>query len=757
MPVHKIVLPGLVALGVGLLLLVTGGGFSPWAASPGLGTSVVYLPWISRGAAGLIPTATSTPSPTPTPTPTATPTSQFRWAVECVDCPVMVTGFNERALRLDKDGHPHAVYGGNHLYYAWHDGLTWHREVVDGERDVGAGAALALQPDNDSPHIVYYDELNDSLKHAHRVGSAWMIQAIPGGALPAALAVDNQGRAHVVYRDLGGLVLARWAGSSWVTQTVDADDDIGRSVSLALDSLGHEHIGYLAASAQRYAHWTGSSWITQTVETCYAKGGCGYTSLALDSQNRPHLSYEDDDLKHARWTGTAWITETVDASGLRGLGTSIALDRQDRPHIAYLNLEGALHYARWDGTAWQKEFVGSEWGGVASLSLALNSGGQPFVLYLNGLSPAPYSDRPSHQIRLASWTGSGWEMQVVEQTGGVGLSSSLKLDSSGQPHVSYYDILMEHLKYAYRSASGWLTETVDADNAVGEFTSLGLDSHDRPHIAYYDRLDTAPRYTYWTGSVWYAPTQFFGSGAGRYTSLALDDQDRPHISFQGGNIWLGYLSWVSPTWRFQEVARPGGWDSCLALDREGKPYIGYRQDWWFGDRPAGLYLAHWTGSEWVTETVDSSGDVGYQTSLALDSDGHAHISYVERVYLGGLGRRSRVEGGGWYRLRYAEWTGTRWITEAVASDPDWDVGLGNSLALDSQGRPQITYYDQGRDAIMYAWRTEGGWRAEAAIPGMGIRWRPVTSLSLRLDGADLPHFAYYDQLTGSLMYAVRLP
>ena len=153
--------------------------------------------------------------------------------------------------------------------------------------------------------------------------------------------------------------------------------------------------------------------------------------------------------------------------------------------------------------------------------------------------------------------------------------------------------------------------------------------------------------------------------------------------------------------------------------------------------------------------MDSSRDVGYWTSLALDRDGHAHISYVEQAHPGGLGRRSRVEGGGWYRLRYAEWTGTHWITETVASDPDWDVGLGNSLSLDRQGRPHITYYDQGRDAIMYAWRTEGGWRAEAAIPGMGIRWGPVTSLVL--DGADLPHFAYYDQLTGGLMYAVRLP
>jgi hypothetical protein len=36
-----------------------------------------------------------------------------------------------------------------------------------------------------------------------------------------------------------------------------------------------------------------------------------------------------------------------------------------------------------------------------------------------------------------------------------------------------------------------------------------------------------------------------------------------------------------------------------------------------------------SSKSWVCETLDSTGDVGYNTSIALDSNGYAYISYFD--------------------------------------------------------------------------------------------------------------------------------
>ena len=101
-------------------------------------------------------------------------------------------------MRLDKDGHPHLAYGGDHLYYAWYDGVAWQRAVVDPARGVGGAADLALDG-NGKAQIVYCDSLEGRLKHALERDGQWLITSItaPGySSCDGSLALDAAGRAH---------------------------------------------------------------------------------------------------------------------------------------------------------------------------------------------------------------------------------------------------------------------------------------------------------------------------------------------------------------------------------------------------------------------------------------------------------------------------------------------------------------------------------------------------------------------------------
>ena len=154
------------------------------------------------------------------------------------------------------------------------------------------------------------------------------------------------------------------AAGDWQIQAVDAANNVGRWTSLALDRNDAPHISYQSASggpALRYARWTGTEWATQTVDP-QAGGGEG-CALTLDAAGRPHIVYYvsssgNNILRYARWTGAAWQIETL--SGASG-PPDLALDAIDQPHIY-----AGGKYLFWNGSAWAVESIpGCQYRGVA--------------------------------------------------------------------------------------------------------------------------------------------------------------------------------------------------------------------------------------------------------------------------------------------------------------------------------------------------------------------------------------------------------
>ena len=137
-------------------------------------------------------------------------------------------------------------------------------------------------------------------------------------------------------------------------------------------------------------------------------------SIAVDSTNTPHISYyeysrrnvTDDgwdyeyDLMYATKSGGTWTTADVDADGdTDGEWNSIAVDSQNIPHISYYdNSNHDLRYAYRNVSMWQNELVDTD--GYRICSIAIGPNDRPQI---------GYADEQDKEVKLARHNGSSWE------------------------------------------------------------------------------------------------------------------------------------------------------------------------------------------------------------------------------------------------------------------------------------------------------------------------------------------------------------
>ena len=118
-----------------------------------------------------------------------------------------------------------------------------------------------------------------------------------------------------------------------------------------------------------------------------------------------------------------------------------------------------------------------------------------------------------------------------------------------------------------------------------------------------------------------------------------------------------------------------GYDTSIAIDSNNQVHISY-YDKTNGDLK---YITNASGI-WVTAIIDSTGDVGEFTSIAIDSNNQVHISYYDVTNSS---------------LKYATNISGTWI--ATMLDSAGDIGRYTSIAIDSNNYAHISYLDGYND------------------------------------------------------------
>ena len=149
-------------------------------------------------------------------------------------------------------------------------------------------------------------------------------------------------------------------------------------------------------------------------------------------------------------------------------------------------------------------------------------------------------------MKYAHWDGLNWQIETVDSDVS-GHNSSLSLDSSGRPHITF-----DQLKYAYWDGLSWQIETVENIGSTYK-ASLALDSHDHAYIGYLAGTDRQLMAAYWDGMNWQSEVITDEWDGGR-TSIAVDSQDRPQISYIDlTKEVLKYAEWDGLNWQVETV------------------------------------------------------------------------------------------------------------------------------------------------------------------------------------------------------------
>jgi hypothetical protein len=280
-------------------------------------------------------------------------------------------------------------------------------------------------------------------------------------------------------------------------------------------------------------------------------------------------------------------------------------------------------------------------------------------------------------------------------------------------------------------AQSW-SWTYDSIDLPAKFASLAVDSASNLHISYADS-NGALKYGFRPAgsSKWFF--MVLDKQLGAFTTrLTLDANNNPHICYTPGII--KYAHFDGKKWQTIQIAKDSGeigYTCSIAIAKDGTPHLTWYQ--LSGPTPNYLHMRYAVlkDNAWLVRTLDFDNETGKWNSMVLDAQGNPIISY-----------------SAWYNgeMRLARWNGQKWEFSAAdsrtRSQGEFNIGEGNSLVLDSEGKPHISFYSE--KALKYAYLDGENWKLQTVDQFTWLGgWAHFRS-TIVLDKHARPHICYED-------------
>ena len=285
----------------------------------------------------------------------------------------------------------------------------------------------------------------------------------------------------------------------------------------------------------------------------------------------------------------------------------------------------------------------------------------------------------------------------------------------------------------------WKTEDV----GQGVVSAIAIDGSQNLHLVYVTN-EAVLMYAFRPASStqWFTTPVLHSTHVSHnvFPRIATDKSNQPHVCIAIGT--LEYIAFTNGAWTTQEIDPNSGtlsYHCSIAVASNGTPHI----IWYHEFFPGGRQFAHARHADLEDgKWIVRSIDGGISgkwNSLVVDSQGMPHVTY------------SQWAGDG--DVRYATWNGKEWDIEALPrtkGEPAYR-GYDNSLILDRNGEPRVSFLEEG--SLRYACRDKGKWTVEKAGDINASYDFYLGSTALVLDGNDIPHVIYSD--VGAVKHAFK--